>query len=62
MLTTEEAAKALRKAVCTLQRYAQTGKGPIQPVKIGTRCDLLWRESDIIALLSGENPQPPSAS
>jgi hypothetical protein len=53
MLRTSEAAKALHRSKQTLRLWASKCSGPIQPVRLnGYRGPLLWRESDIIALLS----------
>ena len=50
-LTTTEAAKALHRSAQTLRKWACTGSGPIQPVRIGRPGGpLLWRVSDIEAL------------
>lgn len=54
MLTTEEAAAALHKQTQTLRTWSSRGSGPISPVRLGRRGRLLWRKSDIIAILSGE--------
>lgn len=54
MLTTEQAAAALHKKPQSLRVWSCHGSGPIQPVRLGKRGPLLWRKSDIIAILSGE--------
>ena len=51
ILTTDEAAAALRKQPQTLRRWACEGSGPIRPVKIGGR--LAWKREDLAALIGG---------
>jgi len=50
-LTSAQAAQALNRQIRTVQRWAWTGKGPVQPVRINGR--LAWPADDIAALLSG---------
>ena len=56
MLTTEEAAEALYRRPQTLRTWACKNSGPIKPVRIVGRqgAPLLWRESDVLALLQGD--------
>jgi hypothetical protein len=50
LLTTIEAAKALRIHPCTLRKWSSCG-GPIEPVRIHAKGGrLLWRRSDIEGL------------
>lgn len=51
LITTREAAFCLGLEAGTLQRWPRRG-GPIRPLKVGSR--LLWRVTDIAALLGGE--------
>lgn len=50
-LNTTAAAKSINRAPQTLRKWACTGTGPIQPVRIHSR--LHWKVSDLRALLSG---------
>jgi len=55
MLTTMEAAAALKRRPATLRLWACRGDGPISPIRLNRRGGpLLWREADILALLSGD--------
>ncbi len=55
MLSTKEAAEALRLSSKTLYQWYITGEGPIKGVRPLYLKKILWRKSDIIALLNGEN-------
>lgn len=55
MLTTDEAAKALNRKPQTLRKWAFTGSGPVQPVRINGR--LAWPADQIAAIQSGELPE-----
>ena len=50
LLSTAAAAARLTFVPQTLRRWAVTGRGPIQPVRVGKR-RLLWRVADIDRLL-----------
>lgn len=50
-MTTAQAAAALNRKPLTLNRWAWTGTGPLQPVRINRR--LAWPTEAIIALLNG---------
>lgn len=50
-LTTAEAAKALNRKPATLNKWAFTKTGPVQPVRINGR--LAWPADAIAALLTG---------
>lgn len=52
-LTTAEAAKALNRKPRTLNKWATTKRGPVQPVRINGR--LAWPLDQITALLKGES-------
>jgi hypothetical protein len=55
MLSTARAAKALHRSVQTLRLWACRNSGPIKPVRLnGYGGPLLWRETDIIDLLTGK--------
>lgn len=51
VLPTGPAAKAINRRPQTLRKWACTGTGPIQPVRISGR--LHWKVSDLAALLTG---------
>lgn len=55
VLTTQQAAEYLNRSAQTLRTWACTGKGPIQPVKIGGR--LGWPEAALRSLLEGGTAQ-----
>jgi hypothetical protein len=50
-LTTAEAAAALNRKPQTLNKWAFTKTGPVQPVRINRR--LAWPTEAIVALLNG---------
>jgi hypothetical protein len=50
-LPTDEAAPYLNRKAQTLRKWACTGTGPIQPIRINGR--LAWRVSDLRSLLDG---------
>lgn len=50
--STAEAAHLLLRRAQTLRKWSCQESGPISPVRVGGR--LLWRRSDIEALLAGE--------
>lgn len=50
-MTTAEAAKALNRKPRTLNKWATTKRGPVQPVRINGR--LAWPVDQITALLKG---------
>lgn len=50
-LTTAQAAAALNLKPKTLNKWAFTGRGPLQPVRIGRR--LAWPAAAIANLLNG---------
>lgn len=52
LLTTDEAATALRMRPQTLRRWACQGSGPIRPVKIGGR--LAWKRESVLRLIEGQ--------
>jgi len=52
LLTSKEAAAALRLAYATLRDWSAHGRGPIKPVKIGAR--VFWRRSDVERLVAGD--------
>lgn len=52
MAPTSEAAPSIRRKPQTLRKWACTGTGPIQPVRVNGR--LLWRVADLQRLLHGE--------
>jgi hypothetical protein len=52
MLPTNEAAPTIRRKPQTLRKWASQDSGPIRPVRVHGR--LLWRVSDLQALLRGE--------
>lgn len=54
-LTTAEAAAALNRKPQTLNKWAFTGKGPVQPVRINGR--LAWPADRIAAILAGGDAQ-----
>ena len=51
VLPTAPAAESINRRSQTLRKWACTGTGPIQPVRINGR--LAWRVSDLLALLNG---------
>ena len=51
VLSTDEAAPVINRKPQTLRKWACTGTGPIQPLRIHGR--LAWRVSDLRALLDG---------
>lgn len=51
MLTTALAAAALNRKPQTLNKWASTNTGPIQPIRINRR--LAWPTAAIVALLNG---------
>jgi hypothetical protein len=51
MLTTAQAAVALNRKPATLNKWAFTNSGPLQPVRINRR--LAWPADAIAALLNG---------
>lgn len=51
VLPTAPAAVSINRRPQTLRKWAATGTGPIQPLRIHGR--LAWRVSDLQALLSG---------
>ncbi len=54
LLTTKEAAIVLRRSAQTLRKWACTGEGPVQPVRLNaTRGPLLWRRIDIDRVIGG---------
>lgn len=54
-LTTSEAAAALNRKPATLNKWAWTGTGPVQPVRINGR--LAWPANKIADLLAGGGAQ-----
>ncbi len=50
-LTTAKAAAALNRKPQTLNKWAATNTGPVQPVRINRR--LAWPAAEIAALLNG---------
>ena len=52
LMTTAEAAQALRHSPATVKEWGTRGTGPLKPVKIGRR--VFWRRSDVQHLLGGE--------
>ena len=52
VLPTSQAAPTIHRAPQTLRKWACLDNGPIRPIRINGR--LLWRVSDLQALLSGE--------
>lgn len=54
-LTTAEAAAALNRKPQPLNKWAFTGQGPVQPVRINGR--LAWPADKIAALLAGGDAQ-----
>ena len=52
-LTTAEAAAALNRKPQTLNKWAFTHSGPVQPIRIHGR--LAWPRDQIAALLEGES-------
>lgn len=54
-LTTAEAAAALNRKPQTLNKWAFTNTGPVQPIRINGR--LAWPRDQIAALLGGEAVQ-----
>jgi hypothetical protein len=52
VVLTREAAPFINRKNQTLRKWAATGTGPIQPIRINGR--LHWRVSDLERLLSGE--------
>lgn len=54
-LTTAEAAAALNRKPQTLNKWAFTNNGPVQPIRINGR--LAWPCDQIAALLNGGVPQ-----
>ncbi|MCP4678139.1 MAG: helix-turn-helix domain-containing protein [Deltaproteobacteria bacterium] len=54
LLTTKEAAELLRRAPHTLRVWAMRDTGPISPIRTRPNAPLLWRRSDIEALIKGE--------
>ena len=52
VLPTAPAAACINRQAQTLRKWACTGTGPIQPIRIHGR--LHWRVSDLRSLLSGE--------
>ena len=54
-LTTAEAAAALNRKPQTLNKWAFTGQGPVQPVRINGR--LAWPADKIAAILAGGDAQ-----
>jgi hypothetical protein len=55
-VSTDDAAKLLHRKPNTLRAWARSEAPPLQPVRINGR--LLWPASGIVALLSGQAPQP----
>ena len=53
MMTTREVGEALHRSPQTLRCWAMRGNGPIQPVRTRHGAPLLWRKSDVIAVLNG---------
>lgn len=53
LMTSKEAAAALRLAYATLRDWSANGRGPIKPVKIGAR--VFWRRSDVERLVTGDS-------
>jgi hypothetical protein len=53
MAPTSEAAPSIHRKPQTLRKWACTGTGPIQPVRVNGR--LLWRIADLQRLLRGES-------
>lgn len=51
VLTTNEAAAAIKRRPQTLRKWAALECGPIRPIRINGR--LAWRVSDIASLLNG---------
>jgi hypothetical protein len=51
VLSTKDAAPFINRKNQTLRKWASTGTGPIQPVRINGR--LHWRVSDLRSLLNG---------
>jgi hypothetical protein len=52
MLTTAEAAKAIKRMPQTLRKWACLENGPIRPIRINGR--LAWSLDEIAALLNGD--------
>ena len=52
VLTTNEAAAAIKRKPQTLRKWACLDNGPIRPVRINGR--LVWRVADLQALLNCE--------
>jgi hypothetical protein len=55
-LTTKEAALLLRRSERTLQNWSTTGKGPMRPIRLNGRGHLLWRRTDVDAILCTSEP------
>ena len=53
VMPTASAAEAINRRPQTLRKWACTGVGPIQPVRISGR--LHWKVSDLVALLNGSH-------
>ena len=51
LLTTTEAAAALRHSPAALKDWALYGRGPNRPIKIGVR--VFWKRSEVERLFAG---------
>jgi len=56
MLSTGECAEALRRERQTLRAWACRGIGPLRPIRVRQGGPLLWRKSDVLAILNGAVP------
>lgn len=59
-LPTAEAARLLNRKPETLRDWATSDKAPLKPLRVGGR--LFWPAAGIVALLSGQAPQPMAAT
>jgi hypothetical protein len=57
LLTTREAAELLRRSPQTLRVWAMKESGPIFPVRTRPNAPLLWRRTDIEALINVGAPR-----
>lgn len=58
LMTTIEAAKALRREPNTLRCWSMRGNGPVKPIRTRRGAPLLWRRADIERLINGDAIEP----
>jgi len=55
LISTEDLSALIAIAQPTLRAWAQTGSGPLRPIRFSSRGPLRWRKSDIVRLIAGSD-------